>query len=183
MIFKHFDKKSSWRLVVNHDASSASKGRAYSHKGVMVLLMPDYINYDPRIHTISGKEVKESCFGGVGHILSAHEPNAKIISYSIRRMLRPLRRLLVWRPRLWSVYGWQCFYCQRQNHRYRSWQGSALSTSACIHGLQGLLFVDNGICFAATGQESEDIHPGTSRSRTFRTSTVGDSCTHAVYVG
>ena len=86
--FKHFDKKSSWRLVVNHDASSASKGRAYSHKGVMVLLMPDYINYDPRIHTISGKKVKESCFGGVGHILSAHEPKAKRISYSIRLSIR-----------------------------------------------------------------------------------------------
>ena len=81
MIFKHFDKKAPWRLVVIHDASSATKGRAYSQEGVMVLLMPDYLNYDPRIHSISGVDVKE-CFGGTGHILSAHGAKAKRISYS-----------------------------------------------------------------------------------------------------
>ena len=80
--FKHFPTSVPWRLVAVHDASSASKGRAYSQEGVMILLMRDNLNFDKRIHSITGLEVSEHLFGGEAHILFAHGARAKRISYS-----------------------------------------------------------------------------------------------------
>ena len=80
--FKHFPTSVPWRLVAVHDASSASKGRAYSQEGIMILLMKDHLNLDPRVHSITGLEVSEEKFGGEAHILFAHGARAKRISYS-----------------------------------------------------------------------------------------------------
>ena len=82
IIFRQFPANTSWRLAVVHDASSASKGRAYSQEGVMVLLMPDYLDLNKKIHTINGNEVSEKNFSGHARILFAHGGKSKRISYS-----------------------------------------------------------------------------------------------------
>eukprot|EP00435_Cladocopium_sp_Y103_P034113 s393_g8.t1 len=82
LTFKHFSTAVPWRLVAVHDASSASKGRAYSQEGIMILLMQDHLNFDKRVHSITGLEVSEENFGGEAHILFAHGARAKRISYS-----------------------------------------------------------------------------------------------------
>ena len=44
--------------------------------------MRDNLNFDKRIHSITGLEVSEHLFGGEAHILFAHGARAKRISYS-----------------------------------------------------------------------------------------------------
>ena len=82
IVYKHFPTTSPWRLVAVHDASSASKGKAYSQEGIMILLMQDNLNFNSQVHSITGLEVSEEHFGGAAHILFAHGAKAKRISYS-----------------------------------------------------------------------------------------------------
>ena len=82
IVYKHFPTTSSWRLVAVHDASSASKGKAYSQEGIMILLVQDNLNFNSQVHSITGLEVSEEHFGGEAHILFAHGAKAKRISYS-----------------------------------------------------------------------------------------------------
>ncbi len=86
IIYMKFSNKVKWKLAAIHDASAASKGRAYSQEGVVILLMPDCIlDLDPQIHTVNGNVMSEERFGGVAHILSAHGARSKRVSYSTSR--------------------------------------------------------------------------------------------------
>ena len=82
IVYKKFSNKVKWKLAAIHDASAASKGRAYSQEGVVILLMPDLLDLDPQIHTVNGNVMAEERFGGVAHILSAHGARSKRVSYS-----------------------------------------------------------------------------------------------------
>lgn len=84
IIYKRFPSTMPWKLTVVRDASSATKDRAYSQEGVMVLvlLMPDQLGLDARVHTIDGLSVDESRFGGLAHILYVQGSRSKRISYS-----------------------------------------------------------------------------------------------------
>ena len=80
--YKCIPKDVAWRLVAIHDTASAQKGKAYSQEGVMILLMEDTLNFDPKIHTINGLNINEEKFGGRAHILFAHGGKCKRVSYS-----------------------------------------------------------------------------------------------------
>jgi len=82
IIYKKFSNKVRWKLAAVHDASAASKGRAYSQEGVVILLMPDLLDLDNQVHTVNGNMMSEERFGGVAHILSAHGARSKRVSYS-----------------------------------------------------------------------------------------------------
>ena len=80
--YRHFLTTIPWRLAVVHDASAASKGKTYSQEGIIVMLMPDFLNFDKKIHSVDGLTVDEQNFEGDGHILFAHSAKSKGISYS-----------------------------------------------------------------------------------------------------
>ena len=82
LIFRSFPRDVPWKLLCVHDASAASKGRTYAQEGVLVLLAPDHMNFDAKIHTINGENVAEEIFGGTAHILFSHGSKAKRVSYS-----------------------------------------------------------------------------------------------------
>ena len=82
IIYKKFSNKVKWKLAAIHDASASSKGRAYSQEGVIILLMPDQLDLDSKVHTVNGNVMAEGRFGGVAHILSAHGAKSKRVSYS-----------------------------------------------------------------------------------------------------
>ena len=82
LVYRHFPTTLPWRLLAIHDASAAARGRNYAQEGVIILLAPDHLQLDRRVHTISGDEVNEELFGGVAHILFAHGSKAKRICYS-----------------------------------------------------------------------------------------------------
>ena len=82
LIFRSFSRDVPWKLLCVHDASAASKGRTYAQEGVLVLLAPDHMNFDAKIHTINGENVAEEIFGGTAHILFSHGSKAKRVSYS-----------------------------------------------------------------------------------------------------
>ena len=82
IMYKKFSNKVRWKLAAVHDASAASKGRAYSQEGVVILLMPDLLDLDNQVHTVNGNVMSEERFGGVAHILSAHGARSKRVSYS-----------------------------------------------------------------------------------------------------
>ena len=80
--YRHIPTTSPWRLLAVHDAASASKDRAYSQEGIMILLCRDHLDFNKQVHTISGLDVDEANFGGDAHILFAHGARAKRVSYS-----------------------------------------------------------------------------------------------------
>ena len=82
IVYRYIPTSSPWRLVAVHDASAASKDKIYSQEGIFILLMEDHLNFDKKVHTINGLNVKESHFGGDAHILFAHGGKAKRVSYS-----------------------------------------------------------------------------------------------------
>ncbi len=82
IVYKKFSNKVKWKLAAIHDASAASKGRAYGQEGVVILLMPDLLDLDDQVHTVNGNVMSEERFGGVAHILSAHGAKSKRVSYS-----------------------------------------------------------------------------------------------------
>ena len=70
LVYRHFPTSTlPWRLLAIHDASAAAKGRNYAQEGVIILLAPDHLLLDRRVHTISGTEVNEELFGGTAHIV------------------------------------------------------------------------------------------------------------------
>ena len=80
--YKHIPTSVPWRLLAVHDAASASKGRACSQEGIMILLTQDHSDLHKQIHSINGLDVDESKCGGDAHILFAHGARAKRVSYS-----------------------------------------------------------------------------------------------------
>ena len=82
LTYRRFSTSTPWRLLVIHDASAAAKGRNYAQEGVIILLAPDHLRLDQKIHTLCGTDVNEEIFGGPAHILYAHGAKAKRICYS-----------------------------------------------------------------------------------------------------
>ena len=81
LIFKKFPEDVPGKLLCIHDASAASNGRTYAQEGVLILLAPDNMKFDPKVHTINGENVEEQIFGGTAHILFSHGSKAKRVSY------------------------------------------------------------------------------------------------------
>ena len=82
LTYRRFSTSTPWRLLAIHDASAAAKGRNYAQEGVIILLAPDHLRLDRKIHTLCGTDVNEEIFGGPAHILYAHGAKAKRICYS-----------------------------------------------------------------------------------------------------
>ena len=68
LTYKRFSTSTPWRLLTIHDASAAAKGRNYAQEGVIILLAPDHLRLDQKIHTLCGTDVNEEVFGGPAHI-------------------------------------------------------------------------------------------------------------------
>lgn len=70
------------RIVVVHDASSASKGRTYAQEGVLVFMADDnFKNYQINHEMVCTDETVKM-HGGVMHLLMAYGAKAKRVSYS-----------------------------------------------------------------------------------------------------
>ena len=82
LVYRKFSTSTPWRILSIRDASAAAKTRNYAQEGILILLAPDHLRLDSKVHTICGAEVNEEIFGGTTHILFAHGPKAKRICYS-----------------------------------------------------------------------------------------------------
>lgn len=81
LIYRPFKTKHR-RLVLVHDASSASKGRQYAQEGILVMLADDQFAEKTleAHHECDDRDVLHH--GGVMHVLFSHGAKAKRVSYS-----------------------------------------------------------------------------------------------------
>ena len=81
LIYRPFKTKHR-RLVLVHDASSASKGRQYAQEGILVMLADDHFAEKTleAHHECDNRDVLHH--GGVMHVLFSHGAKAKRVSYS-----------------------------------------------------------------------------------------------------
>ena len=70
------------RIQCVHDASSATKGRAYAQEGVLVLLTPELNQTLLRQDEVECDDEAINMLSNYGHILYAHGGKAKRVSYS-----------------------------------------------------------------------------------------------------
>ena len=176
LTYRRFSTSTHWRLLAIHDASAAAKGRNYAQEGVIILLAPDHLRLDWKIHTDCGTDVNEEIFGGPAHILYAHGAKAKRICYN-----EPCRNL-GGHLRPWNINagefatGWDSDEGSKTHSptTCSTIQGGLLA-SRQLHRLQGLRFFDHSSHSFAPGQKPEDLHPCTSRSQNQRPTSMDHS--------
>ena len=182
LIFKKFPKDIPWKLLCIHGASAASKGRTYAQEGVLILLAPDNMKFDPKVHTINGENVEEQIFGGTAHIPFSHGSKAKRVSYSTS---------------FWDFgcdlrfgdcdFGEPTFSrtLDAREEAHTSTAGSIAgiwhSLLACglLHRLPRLLVADSGLYSLTSRQKPAHLHPSDPRSQNSRTHQMDD--THPIH--